>query len=83
MEYVSRSSYRRKVLIAIGEDVKMPFQIANDSNIPHYHISKTLKQLREKELIELINPEMHRGRLYRLTIIGKQVLSKMWYLWKE
>ena len=77
INYVTKSSYRVRVLNAIGNDVKMPFQIAEDSNVLNNHISKTLRQLREHGLVELINPEMTRGRLYRLTNDGKQILNEI------
>ncbi len=76
-EYVLRSSYRVRTLEAIGDDVMMPHQIAQKSNILKNHISKTLRQLREHGLVELINPEMPRGRLYRLTDEGKKVLKEI------
>lgn len=77
VKYVVKSTYRVRVLKAIGGDVKMPFQIADDSNVLNNHISKTLRQLREHGLVELINPEMARGRLYRLTNEGKQILKEI------
>lgn len=77
INYVTKSSYRVRVLKAIGGDVKMPFQIAEDSNVLNNHVSKTLRQLREHGLVELINPEMTRGRLYRLTNDGKQILNEI------
>lgn len=77
VKYVAKSSYRVRVLKAIGGDVKMPFQIAEDSNVLNNHISKTLRQLREHGLVELINPEMVRGRLYRLTNDGKKILKEI------
>ena len=55
----------------------MPHQIAQKSNVLNNHISKTLRQLREHDLVELINPEMHRGRLYRLTGYGKKILKEI------
>lgn len=77
IKYVTKSTYRLRVLQAIGGDVKRPFQIAEDSNVLNNHISKTLRQLREHGLVELINPEMARGRLYRLTNDGQQVLNEI------
>ena len=71
IQYVKKSSYRVRVIQAIGHDVKFPFEIAQDSNILNNHVSKTLRQLCEHNLVELINPEMSRGRLYRLTNDGK------------
>lgn len=73
--YVEISSYRAKAMKAIGEGYKIPTEIARDIDILPNHISKTLKELKDKGLIECINPEMRKGRLYRLTSKGKEVLE--------
>ena len=58
-------------------DVKIPSQIARDSDILQNHISSTLQQLREHELVECINPEVRKGRLYRLTDVGEDVVKNL------
>ena len=50
LRYVNKSSYRVKVLKSLGEDVKMPKEIASDSGILPNHISNVLRQLKEKDL---------------------------------
>jgi DNA-binding HxlR family transcriptional regulator len=77
IEYVLRSSYRMRVITAIGDGVVMPHQIAQKSSVLNNHISTTLRQLREHGIVELINPEMPRGRLYRLSNKGKEVLNEI------
>ena len=75
LKYVNNSSYRVKVLKALGTDVKIPTQIASDSGILPNHISNVLRQLKEKEIVECINPEVRKGRLYRLSDNGLDVLK--------
>lgn len=74
-KYVERSSYRVKVLKSIGDDVKIPTEIANESGILRNHLSNVLRELKENELVECINPEVRKGRLYRLTDEGCDVLK--------
>lgn len=76
-DYVKKSSYRIKVMKAIGEDVKIPTEIAEDSGILRNHISNVLRELKEKELVECINPKSRKGRLYRLTEEGSDVLDEI------
>ena len=45
----------------------MPSQIAKDTGIVQNHISNTLRQLKEHDLVECVNPEVRKGRLYRQT----------------
>lgn len=75
--YVTSSTYRIKVMKSLEGKTKIPSQIAKDSDIIQNHISATLKQLKEHELIECINPDVKKGRLYRLTDKGDD-LVKNW-----
>ena len=64
IDCVNRSQYRLKVMKSLDGEVKIPSEIANDTEIFQNHISNTLRQLKEHKLIEYINPEVKRGRLY-------------------
>lgn len=75
--YVEISKYREKTLKAIGNNVKIPTNIAKDSSIRTNHISKVLSELKSKEIVECINEEARKGRLYRLTDTGKEVLESI------
>jgi len=75
IEFVQRSTYRQKVLTSLDGNVLMPKEIAERSNIKTNHVSKVLSELKSKELIEIINPEARKGRLYRLKNDGKMVLD--------
>ena len=77
VEYVKKSEYRRKVLKTLANDAKIPSQIAKDTGIVQNHISNTLRQLKEHDLVECINPEVRKGRLYRLTDEGEEVVTSL------
>lgn len=75
--YVEISKYREKTLKSIGNNVKIPTNIAKYSGIRTNHISKVLSELKSKEIVECINEEARKGRLYRLTDTGKKVLESI------
>ena len=77
IKFINKSSYRSKVLKSIGNDVKMPKEIASDSGILPNHISNVLRQLKEKDVVECINPEVRKGRLYRLSEEGRNILDEI------
>ena len=58
---------------SLDGDVKIPTAIAKDSGIRTNHISKVLSELKAHELVECINPEVRKGRLYRLTDKGEKI----------
>ena len=65
------------MLKALEDEVLIPTVISERSDIKTNHISKILGELIDKELIEIINPEVRKGRLYRLTDEGKGVVRKL------
>ncbi len=75
--YVKSSKNRTKVMKSLKGGVKMPSKIAKDTEILQNHISSVLKQLREHELVECINPEVKKGKLYRLTEKGEKIINKI------
>ena len=75
--YVQISSYRTKVMKTLDGEVKIPSEIAKDSEIRQNHISKVLSELKARELVECINPEVRKGRLYRHTDKGEQVVKNL------
>ena len=75
IEYMKQSPNRQKVLKSFQGDVLRPSQIAIIAEIHMSSVSKCLKQLREKELIYLLNPDFHIGRLYDITEKGKKIAN--------
>lgn len=76
-KYVQNSSYRIKVLKAIGPGFKIPTEIANDSGVLRNHVSNVLRELKEQDLVECLNPRLRKGRLYRLTEEGSKILEEL------
>lgn len=74
VSYVKRSEQRKKVLAAVTTP-SMPSEVAKKTEMHTSHVSRALGQLREKDLVELMNPSDHRGRLYRTTDRGNKVLD--------
>lgn len=75
VKQVKRSSYRVKVLRCLEEKPKMPSKIAVECNILQNHISNVLSLLVEMGLIVCINPEIKKGRIYRLSEDGEEILK--------
>ena len=73
IDYVKNSTYRTKVIMSLDDKVKISSEIANDAGILQNNIYNTIRQLKEHELIECINPEVKKGKLYRLTEKGKKI----------
>ena len=62
---------------SLDGDVKIPTVIAKDSEIRPNHISKVLSESKAHNLVECINPEARKGRLYRLTEKGDELVKNL------
>jgi len=77
LAYVNISSYRAKTVKSLKDEVKIPTQIAKDAGIRPNHISKVLSELKAQGIAECINPEVRKGRLYRLTDLGEKIVENI------
>lgn len=75
--FVMGSTYRVKAVSALDNEIKIPTQIVRDTGIRTNHISKVLSELKNEELVECINEDAKKGRLYRLTSTGQEIADEM------
>jgi len=72
--YVISSEHRTAVLGRLAEGPSTPTQIADSVDISVTHVSRALRALRQRELVDLLVPEERRkGRIYGITSNGKEV----------
>lgn len=72
--YVLISSYRERTMTVLFNNGAMtPKFIAANAGFRPNHVSKVLGELKEKELVVCINEEVRKGRLYRLTNLGREI----------
>ena len=77
VEYINKSSYRLKIVKSIDTGFKMPKTISIETGLLLNHVSYVLKLLRENDVVECINPDAKKGRLYRLTEMGLKSLDEL------
>ena len=76
LAYIKNAPTREKVLKSFeGEDYLRPIEISRKTGLHPNNVSKKMKDLREHELVYVINPEYHVPKLYRLTEKGKNILQ--------
>ena len=64
-----------KVSPSIDTNLKMPSEIANDINIKTSQVSAALSDLKKHNLVICINEEVRKGRLYKCTELGLELLK--------
>lgn len=71
--YVISSKYRVAVLRNLSSGPATPTTIAEESDLGITHISRALRRLEDRDIVELIVPEeQQKGRLYALTQKGEE-----------
>ena len=73
--YVKASSYRTKIVRSLGQKKLTPAEMAGEPKIPLSHVSNTLTELLEKDLVVCLTPKLRKGRIYDLTKEGRGVLK--------
>lgn len=74
---IKASIYRTQILKKLAEKEYMPKELEKETNIKFSHISRTLKELQDLELVVCKNPKLKKGRFYQLTKKGRDILKKL------
>ena len=75
--FVIVSRYRIKIVKSLYGGCKIPSTISKECEIQSGHVSKLLKELKKQNIIECINEDAKKGRLYRLTDEGIKIADYM------
>lgn len=74
--FLKRSKIRKKTLELLYEEQPMtPTEMAAELEMQQPNLSNRLKDLREEELVEVLNPEDNRDRFYKITAKGRELLD--------
>lgn len=74
--FVVSGSFRKKVFLEL-KNKKTPSQIAQNLKASTTQVSRALKQLKKRNLVECLTPEAKKGKLFSLTNKGKELFSEM------
>jgi len=75
--FVKVSKYRTYTLKTIGHTYKMPTEIARETEFKTSQVSTALIDLKKKNLVICLNEDAKKGRLYRCTELGHEILEHL------
>ncbi len=75
--FVKVSKYRTDTLKTIGHTYKMPTEIARETEFKTSQVSCALIDLKKKNLVVCLNEDAKKGRLYRCTELGQEILEHL------
>ncbi len=76
--YLEVSQARKKTLKSIGEEqYKLPSAISKETNLTSAQVSNALRDLKKKDLVICLNEDVTKGRLYKSTNRGLEILKQL------
>jgi len=76
--YVTASDYRTRIVDALTDGPATPSTLATRTELHVSHVSRTLTELQDEDLVELLVPEdQKKGRYYGLTEAGEDVAAEV------
>lgn len=76
ISFILRSPLRKAILHALQEEPMAPVQIARETGIGKSNVSTKLGELRDRDMVEVLNPDDRKWRFYTLTTHGRKTLEK-------
>lgn len=76
---VKRSTYRRKALAYLYEtgEPRTPTEIGKKIDVSMNHVSRALREMADRNLVDVINPDAPYDRRYQITDRGRRILAKI------
>ncbi|WP_400220144.1 winged helix-turn-helix domain-containing protein [Methanobrevibacter smithii] len=71
------SKTRQKILKCLENNYMLPSEIALKTDLGTTQLSNALSDLKNKRLVECINEEDKKGRIYEITKLGLEVLNQI------
>ncbi|MHA1195169.1 MAG: ArsR family transcriptional regulator [Promethearchaeota archaeon] len=71
--YVLASKYREIIIKKLSKKNYLPSMLAKETNFQLAHISRALRELKDKNLVKCLNENSKKGKIYALTEYGKEV----------
>lgn len=76
LSLIKASKHKQNIVTMLGDgNIKIPSEIGNSLGLKTNHVSANLKDLKERGIIECLNEDKKKGRLYCITTRGKTLLD--------
>ncbi|MDP3639721.1 MAG: hypothetical protein Q8R53_00775 [Nanoarchaeota archaeon] len=75
--FVKRGKNRHTILQLLSHKEKTQAQLHHESGMYRTHVRRTLLELQQRKLVTCRNPKDRIYKLYRITLLGKEVLSRL------
>lgn len=77
LAFVKASKHRTNIVKSLHRCNKTPKELSIELSVHQKTIYVTLRQLRDQEIVKVINPDSKKGRIYKLTDIGLEIAKEL------
>ena len=77
LAFVKASKHRTNIVKSPHRCNKTPKELSIELSIHPNTAYSTLRQLRDRDIVEVINPDAKKGRIYKLTDIGIEIAKEL------
>lgn len=74
LSWIKRSKQRQEILLFL-EEPRTPTEVSDEVGTQISQVSHSLSEMREKDLVKVLNPDAKTGRLYELNENGRKLLN--------
>jgi DNA-binding MarR family transcriptional regulator len=75
--WLKASEYRKDILLTLAGRRLTPKEIAEETEYYLSHVSNTLSDMEERDLVNCLTPDRNKGRIYVLTDEGEEMVGEL------
>lgn len=74
---VKASQHRQSILRILANGSATPKEIAVGLRIHFSQVTRSLREMQERNIVQCLTPKLRKGRIYAITKEGKEILKKI------
>lgn len=74
---VKASQHRQSILRILAKGSATPKEIAVSLGIHLSQVTRSLREMEERNIVQCLTPNLRKGRIYATTKEGKEILNKI------
>jgi len=75
--FIKASKHREDIVKILEEEILTPTEISNRLNLHTSQVSRYLSELVGKGVVQVLTPNLRKGKVYSLTEEGKKCLNSL------
>lgn len=74
---IKASPRRLQIMKSLVMQAMTPKELSQQLGVHMSQVTRSLKELEERDLVRCLTPQLRKGKLYGITIKGNQIMNKL------